>query len=238
MAATSIFFMPIIASNARLASAPPAASASVSARGVICQESPQRSLHQPQSLSWPPLPTMAFQYRSVSSWESVVIWKEKASVCVNAGPPLRPRQGMPSTGELHRQDIARLAARVVAGSLVDRDDFTVREGGGVEARRVVCVLVEPEADRVLRCQGRELHVRSRPNAVLLRHGGRGSATQARSSPRLIMLRPATKLTWGRAGAATPGHTGVRFGRLSRYDSGATAPVLVPDRPGSTQPSEP
>jgi hypothetical protein len=49
--ATSIFFIDIIASNARLASAPPAASASVNVRGVICQERPQRSLHQPQSLS-------------------------------------------------------------------------------------------------------------------------------------------------------------------------------------------
>ena len=47
MVATSIFFIVIIASKARLASAPPAASASVSARGVICQERPQRSLHQP-----------------------------------------------------------------------------------------------------------------------------------------------------------------------------------------------
>src|SRR5512144_1830015 len=61
MVATSIFFIDIIASKARLASAPPAASASVSARGVICQERPQRSLHQPHALSWPPLPTIAFQ---------------------------------------------------------------------------------------------------------------------------------------------------------------------------------
>ena len=59
--AMSIFFIVIIASKARLASAPPAASASVSARGVICQERPQRSLHQPHALSWPPLPTIAFQ---------------------------------------------------------------------------------------------------------------------------------------------------------------------------------
>src|SRR6476660_1413452 len=59
--ATSIFFMPIIASNARFASSPPAASASVSTRGVICQETPHLSLHQPHWLSWPPLPTMAFQ---------------------------------------------------------------------------------------------------------------------------------------------------------------------------------
>ena len=38
-----------------------ALNASVSVRGVICQERPQRSLHQPQSLSCPPLPTIAFQ---------------------------------------------------------------------------------------------------------------------------------------------------------------------------------
>jgi hypothetical protein len=61
MAATSIFFMVIMAEKARFASAPPAARASVSVRGVICQERPQRSLHQPQSLSCPPFPTMAFQ---------------------------------------------------------------------------------------------------------------------------------------------------------------------------------
>ena len=51
IAATSIFFMPIMASNARFASAPPAAIASVSTRGVICQEMPHLSLHQPHALS-------------------------------------------------------------------------------------------------------------------------------------------------------------------------------------------
>ena len=61
MAATSILRISIMASKARLASAPPAAIASIRVRGVICQERPQRSLHQPQALSWPPLPTMAFQ---------------------------------------------------------------------------------------------------------------------------------------------------------------------------------
>ena len=61
MAAMSIFFIVIIASKARFASPPPAARASVSARGVICQERPQRSLHQPHALSVPPLPTIAFQ---------------------------------------------------------------------------------------------------------------------------------------------------------------------------------
>jgi hypothetical protein len=61
MVATSIFVIGIIASNARLASAPPAASASMSTRGVICQERPQRSLHQPHWLSSPPVSRMAFQ---------------------------------------------------------------------------------------------------------------------------------------------------------------------------------
>jgi hypothetical protein len=47
--------------NARFAYAPPAAIASVSTRGVICQEMPHLSLHQPNARSWPPLPTMALQ---------------------------------------------------------------------------------------------------------------------------------------------------------------------------------
>lgn len=57
MVATSIFFIVIMAEKARLAS--------VSVRGVICQESPQRSLHQPQSLSFPPLFTIAFSIGDV-----------------------------------------------------------------------------------------------------------------------------------------------------------------------------
>jgi hypothetical protein len=61
MAETSIFVIDIMASKARFASSPPAAIASISTRGVICHERPQRSLHHPQVLSWPPLPTIAFQ---------------------------------------------------------------------------------------------------------------------------------------------------------------------------------
>ena len=86
-----------MASNARLATSPPLTIASVSTRGVICHDSPHRSRHQPHALSAPPLPTIAFQYRSVSAWSSVAIWKENASVCRNAGPPLRPRHGTPHT---------------------------------------------------------------------------------------------------------------------------------------------
>jgi hypothetical protein len=47
IAATSIFFMSIIASNAR---SPAAAIASISARGVICRDTPHLSLHQPASI--------------------------------------------------------------------------------------------------------------------------------------------------------------------------------------------
>src|SRR5947207_5065685 len=57
-------------------------------------------------------------------------------------------------GELHRQHIALLAARIVTGSLVNSGYITIRKGDGVEARSLMRVFVEPEADRVL-----GLHVR-------------------------------------------------------------------------------
>jgi hypothetical protein len=57
----SIFFIGIIASNARLAVPPPLASAWVSTRGVICQLIHHLSLHQPHWLSSPPLLMIAFQ---------------------------------------------------------------------------------------------------------------------------------------------------------------------------------
>jgi hypothetical protein len=58
----SIFFIFIIASNARLAAARSGSVvASSSARGVICQDKPHLSLHHPHMLSVPPLLTIAFQ---------------------------------------------------------------------------------------------------------------------------------------------------------------------------------
>src|SRR5256885_6061134 len=56
--------------------------------------------------------------------------------------------GNAQDGELHRQHIALLAARIVTGSLVNSGHFTIRKGDGVEARRLMRVFVEPEADRV------------------------------------------------------------------------------------------
>src|SRR5687767_2431467 len=56
IAAMSIFVIPIIASNARLAAAGSGSLiAFVSASGVICQDRPHLSLHQPHALASPPL---------------------------------------------------------------------------------------------------------------------------------------------------------------------------------------
>src|SRR5207244_8451605 len=72
IAAMSIFFICIIASNPRWAAARSGSLiACVSAIGVSCQDSPHLSLHQPHALSLPPLSTIAFQYRSVSAWSAV-----------------------------------------------------------------------------------------------------------------------------------------------------------------------
>lgn len=50
--AISIFAIPIMASKARLAAAgSEPVIAAIKARGVICHDSPHRSLHQPQALS-------------------------------------------------------------------------------------------------------------------------------------------------------------------------------------------
>src|SRR5437868_14560219 len=62
IAAMSIFLISIMASNARLAAARSGSViALVRATGVICQDKPHLSLHHPQALSSPPLPTIAFQ---------------------------------------------------------------------------------------------------------------------------------------------------------------------------------
>src|SRR5947207_9961273 len=56
--------------------------------------------------------------------------------------------GNAQNGELHGQHIALLAARIVRGRLVNGGHFTIRKGGGVKARRVNRVLVEPATNCV------------------------------------------------------------------------------------------
>src|ERR1700712_3377467 len=62
IAAMSIFFMPIMASMARFAAALSGSAKALSrARGTICQDRPNLSLHQPHCDSWPPSATIALQ---------------------------------------------------------------------------------------------------------------------------------------------------------------------------------
>lgn len=102
IAATSIFPIPIpipiIAPNARRAAAGSGSLiAAIKARGVICHDTPHRSLHLPHWLACPPLPMIASHSRSVSAWSSVATWNEKASLCGKIGPPFKPMHGMPIT---------------------------------------------------------------------------------------------------------------------------------------------
>src|SRR5262249_20069731 len=55
---------------------------------------------------------------------------------------------------------------VVSGCLVNGGHFTIRKGGGVEARRLMRILVEPEADGVLWLHIRVLLVLIRANAAV------------------------------------------------------------------------
>src|SRR5699024_2234449 len=63
--------------------------------------------------------------------------------------------------ECHGDDLALLAGRVVAGRLVHSSEFAVWKGGGVEARRLMRIVVVPESDRILR-----FHVRIYSTIVL------------------------------------------------------------------------
>lgn len=68
-------------------------------------------------------------------------------------PAIESQAGDAANGEFHGEDLAFPAVRVVARGLVNPGDFTVRERGRVKARRVLRVLVEPDADGVLRFHG-------------------------------------------------------------------------------------
>src|SRR6266545_590383 len=109
--------------------------------------------------------------------------------------------GNAQDGELHRQHVALFAARIVAGCLVNSGHFTIWKRGGVEARRFMRVLVEPQADRVLWLHRRVLLVlgtSSRPISHWRRYySGRSAssaswiATMANCHPALV---PCNKYT--------------------------------------------
>ena len=83
--------------------------------GVICHEKPQRSLHQPHMLSWPPLPTMAFHSRSVSAWSSVRIMKLTASFGDEHWTAVEAKEIAAADGELDGQFPALRAGCVSVG---------------------------------------------------------------------------------------------------------------------------
>src|SRR5205823_7495292 len=62
---------------------------------------------------------------------------------------VEPQTGNAHDGELHRQHIALLAARIVTRSHVNSGYFTIRKGDRIETRRLLRVFVEPQADCVL-----------------------------------------------------------------------------------------
>ena len=145
--ATSIFFMSIIASNARLASAPPAAIASVSTRGVICQLMPHWSLHQPHAL----LPAVADDGVPVAVGLVLVVGgdlEREGFGMLERGPPLRPIQGM-RRRQFHHQHVALLAGGSRWGHGGSRRP-RCRERSRRRSGPRPGVLVVPDADRVLR----------------------------------------------------------------------------------------
>ena len=95
--ATSIFFMSIIASNARFASAPPAAIASVSTRGRDLPGDAPPVL-APAALAL--LAAIADDRVPVAVGLVLVVGCDlegEGFVVLEAGPPLRPMQGTPAT---------------------------------------------------------------------------------------------------------------------------------------------
>jgi hypothetical protein len=148
IAAMSILFIVIIAWKARWASLPPVASASVSARGNLPGEAP--AVLAPTALAF--RAALADDRVPVSVRLFLILRRElegKGLAVPERRAAVETETGDAQDGELHRQHIAFLAARIVSGGLVNSGDFTVRKGGGVEARRLLRVFVEPETDRVL-----------------------------------------------------------------------------------------
>jgi hypothetical protein len=109
MVAMSIFFIGIIASKARFASPPPAASASVNARGVICQEAPP--VLAPTALTF--LAAIADDRAPVAVRLFLIVRRDlegKGLAVPELPAAVETETGTAQNGELHRQHIALLAA--------------------------------------------------------------------------------------------------------------------------------
>ena len=125
--ATSIFFIVIIASNARLASAPPAAIASVSdARRDLPGDAP--FVLAPAALAF--LAAVADDRVPVAVGLLLVVGgdlEREGLAVLERGAAVEADAGNAGNGELDRQHVALLAGRVVARRAVDGADRAVRE---------------------------------------------------------------------------------------------------------------
>jgi hypothetical protein len=160
IAATSIFFIVIIASNARFASAPPTAIASVSTRGVICHETPHLSLHQPQALSWPPFPTVP-----IAVGLSLIVsgdLEREGFVMFERGTAVEADARDTGNLEFDCEHISLLAGWVVTWCTVDATYSTIGKGLGVKASSGLGIPIVPETNRVL-CHRMSFRFEPRPN---------------------------------------------------------------------------
>ena len=67
---------------------------------------------------------------------------------LEGGPAIQSETGNAEHGEFHRQHVARLAAGKVGRRLVHGRHRAVGKGRGIEPRRLLGVLVEPQADGI------------------------------------------------------------------------------------------
>ncbi|MNH37765.1 hypothetical protein D3C79_987150 [compost metagenome] len=66
---------------------------------------------------------------------------------------IEPHAGNAHDGEFDRNHIALLARRVITRCLVQRNHLAVGKDAGVEVRRLLGIVVVPEADSVLGSHG-------------------------------------------------------------------------------------
>lgn len=142
IAATSIFLMPLIASNARFASSPPAASASVSTRGMICQDTPHLSLSS----------RTHSRGRHCRRWRSRAVslllvisgdLEREGFVVLERGTAVETNTGDADDREFHCEHVARLAGRVIARGTTDGSHRAIRKCLGIEAGSSFGVPVVP-----------------------------------------------------------------------------------------------
>ncbi len=146
----SIFRIVIIASNARLAAAVSGpVIAFVRAIGVICQDNPHLSVHQPHALSLAAVADDRVPVMIRFGLVGVRDLKRECPVVLDVGSAVEPETGNAHDGELDRQHVPFLPRRKVSRGAVHRADGRIGKGLGVEPGRVLGVVLVPKANRVL-----------------------------------------------------------------------------------------